>query len=147
MGVGFVFPEFDLDVNHVQDLGNDSVPLGFSVSCIGTPNGNGGLIIMSATSNSRNLLLKYYDKLKQLSDNQILEIVVKILFLKEENIVFSIDWWDKLDSILKNTVREMFIVNSSFSRSNSDLLREIEFINRNDHFFSDIKIKKIKFIN
>lgn len=148
MGTGFIFPEFDLDMNAIQDLTEPNItPIGFSVNCVGTPNGNEGLITISATKNSRSLLLTYYDQLQKLSHDHLLETVVKILFLKEENIVFNIDWWDNLDTKLKETVKDMFFVHSRPARSDDDVPNEMAFLKKNHGFFETTKIKSIELIN
>jgi hypothetical protein len=148
MGTGFIFPDIDLNQNTVQDLGDHLIrPKGFSINCVGSPGNTEGIIALTATANSRELLKLYCDQLELKDDNEISEAIVKLLFLREENIVFGIDWWNNLSDTLKSVVKNMYFVHSSATRSDNDVLKEREFMSTYYGFFNNTKVLSFEFID
>jgi hypothetical protein len=148
MGTGFIFPDVDLAGNLVNDLGDPlTTPKGFAISCVGSPGGTIGIIALTATKNSNDLLHAYYNQMKDKSADEILEVVVKLMLLREENIVFSINWWDNLSENLKSTIKSMFFIHSSPMRSNDDVDKEIEFMSQHYGFFNDTRLSSIKLMD
>lgn len=139
MGSGFYFPEYDIKHQALNDLGDvNLVPGGFSISCIGCPSGKGGVVVLSAPEYSRKILMDFYDSFKNKADDEIFEIIVKVLFLYEENIVFSPLWWDALTSHQQNIFKEMFFQN--MSPYSYDPKRSAQLLNSNHGLFTNIKI-------
>lgn len=144
MGNGFFFPEKNLKSEVLNDLGNpDIIPLGFSISCLGTADGK-GVIVCTAPEYSKDVLQDFYLSIVQLNEEKIFEVFVKILFIFEENIAFSPTWWDGLSEQHKNLVQMMFHLNiSPFSY---DPVSNESVMLTHHGFFDGVKIHSSNFI-